>query len=218
MKQSMPNTLAADLTASEMRQLKDFGGRTGKLGVNFAVCDQKGQLVLICEGNTFNSDLVKMEEAGHACLRQIIKGKSKQVHSTVSSHGRYITAVLVPANSDDNHGGLAAVIDPGIPQADGQQTMELLSELLRLFVETFIAQRKNTEQTDMISSELAQTYEELVLLYKITSHMELVEPDANFLQMACDSLTEIVSVEGIAILQEKIGGEQRNLGLVAAPG
>jgi len=101
---------------------------------------------------------------------------------------------------------------------NSQQQAHILAELLRLFTEKFISQRKSTEQMDMISSELAQTYEELVLLYKISTNMEIVEPDANFLQMACDSLTEIVSVEGIAILQEKTADDKTRFALIAGAG
>ena len=93
----------------------------------------------------------------------------------------------------------------------------LLTEMLRMFIEKFTSQRKSIEQMDMISTELAQTYEELVLLYKISTNMEIVEPDANFLQMACDSLTEIVSVEGIVILQEKTVNDKPDLFLSPVP-
>jgi HD-GYP domain-containing protein (c-di-GMP phosphodiesterase class II) len=48
--------------------------------------------------------------------------------------------------------------------------------------------------------------------------MEIVEPDANFLQMVCDSLTGIVNVEGISILQEKTVNEQSRFVLVAGAG
>jgi len=132
---------------------------------------------------------------------------------------RYLAAVLVPANGDKEHPGFAALVDLGsTPDSQDQQRTGLFSEMLRLFAESFVAQRRNTEQMDMVSSELAQTYEELVLLYKISTNMEIVEPDANFLQMACDSLTEIVSVEGIAILQERTLDEQSRFVLVAGAG
>ena len=115
--------------------------------------------------------------------------------------------------------GFAVVIDLGeTPDPNNQQQAHLLTELLRMFVEKFTAGRKSVEQMDMISSELAQTYEELVLLYKISTNMEIVEPDANFLQMACDSLTEIVSVEGIAILQEKTVDDNSRFVLIAGEG
>jgi len=65
---------------------------------------------------------------------------------------------------------------------------------------------------------LAQTYEELVLLHKLSTNMKVTESDANFLQMACDSLTEIVYVEGIAILLEKTIDDKQQLVVTAGSG
>jgi HD-GYP domain-containing protein (c-di-GMP phosphodiesterase class II) len=76
--------------------------------------------------------------------------------------------------------------------------------------ENFQAAGQAEKQIEMVSNELAQTYEELVLLHKLSTNMKVTEPDATFLQMACDSLADIVGVEGMAILLEKtIEGEKR---------
>jgi HD-GYP domain-containing protein (c-di-GMP phosphodiesterase class II) len=74
------------------------------------------------------------------------------------------------------------------------------------------------EQIEMIGTELGQVYEELVLLHKLSTNMMVQESDANYLQMACNSLTEIVSVEGIAILLEKTIEDEKKLALVAGWG
>ena len=70
----------------------------------------------------------------------------------------------------------------------------------------------------MVGTELARVYEELVLLHKLSTNMRVTEPDANFLQMACDSLTDIVSVEGIAILLEKTIEDEKQLVVAAGSG
>ena len=70
----------------------------------------------------------------------------------------------------------------------------------------------------MLSTELARVYEELVLLHKLSTNMKVTEPDANFLQMACDKLTDTVSVEGIAILLERTIENQAQLVLAAGSG
>ncbi len=80
---------------------------------------------------------------------------------------------------------------------------DYLAEMLWLLAESFQAAGKAEEQIEKVSTELAQTYEELVLLHRLSTNMKVTEPDANFLQMACDSLTAIVFVEGIAILVER---------------
>jgi len=74
------------------------------------------------------------------------------------------------------------------------------------------------KQIEMVSNELAQTYEELVLLHKLSANMRITKPDSDFLQMACDSLAGIVNVEGIAILLEKIVDNEKRLVLTAGLG
>jgi len=89
---------------------------------------------------------------------------------------------------------------------------------LRLLAEKFQAETKAEEQIVKVSTELAQTYEELVLLHRLSTNMKVTEADSNFLQMACDSLTEIVFVEGIAILLEKNVNGVRKLVIAAGSG
>ena len=91
-------------------------------------------------------------------------------------------------------------------------------EMLRLLVENFQASTRADEQIEMVGTELAQTYEELVLLHKLSTNMRVTERDANFLQMACDSLTEIIPVEGIAILLEKKAEDGHQLTVAAGWG
>jgi HD-GYP domain-containing protein (c-di-GMP phosphodiesterase class II) len=216
----MPNTATTDLTASDLHELKDFGARVNMLGVNFAACDSTGRVVLLCNAAGFESDSTRLAKVARDCLVKSPKHKDKTKSARQdSSASRYLTAVLVPANGGKEHLGFALLMDLG-DQADqqGSQQSGLFYEMLRLFAEKLISQRKSAEQMDLISSELAQTYEELVLLYKISTNMEIVEADANFLQMACDNLTEIVNVEGIGILQGRTVDEQSRFVLVAGAG
>ena len=98
--------------------------------------------------------------------------------------------------------GDIAAIEPADPETV-QPNGEYFAEMLRLLAEKFQAETKAEKQIEKVSTELAQTYEELVLLHRLSTNMKVTEADSNFLQMACDSLTEIVYVEGIAILLEK---------------
>ena len=94
----------------------------------------------------------------------------------------------------------------------------IFSEMLVLLSENFQAAAKAEEQIEIVSTELAQTYEELMLLHKLSTNMTVTKADANFLQMACDSLTDIVSVERIAILPEKTIEDEKQLVLAAGSG
>jgi HD-GYP domain-containing protein (c-di-GMP phosphodiesterase class II) len=95
---------------------------------------------------------------------------------------------------------------------------EIFSEMLGLLAENFQAAAKAEKQIEIVSNELAQTYEELVLLHKLSTNMKITKPDANFLQMACDSLADIISVEGMAILLEKTIESEKRLVLSAGLG
>jgi len=57
-----------------------------------------------------------------------------------------------------------------------------------------------------------------VLLHKLSTNMKVTESDANFLQMACDCLTEIVFVEGIAMLLERSIDDKQQLVVTAGSG
>ena len=106
--------------------------------------------------------------------------------------GQTLAYIFIDTKPDENDSGAA-----------NEKQRNYLRELLNLFIESFHDNVKSQQQMEMVSSELAQTYEELVLLYKISTNMKITDSDANYLQMACDVLTDIVDVEGIAIVHEK---------------
>ena len=95
---------------------------------------------------------------------------------------------------------------------------KFVGQMLLTFAESFEKNSRSINQIELVSSELAQTYEELMLLYKMSTNMQVTQSDANFLQMACDNLTDIVSVEGIAIMMEReVDGQARQV-IVAGSG
>jgi len=203
--------------ASQLRELEQFGRRVTSLGVNFAVCDGDGRLTLLCEGGVFKSDAEELKRLGKAALQQ---------GPGLSRLGRAETVLAAVLKTAGKPSGTVLIDLPDKPvrragrdeKSNGQNRLpgDVFIEMLALLVERFEADAKAREQIEMVSTELAQVYEELVLLHKLSMNMKVTEPDANYLQMACDSLTDIVSVEGIAILLERdIDGERK---LVAAAG
>jgi len=64
-----------------------------------------------------------------------------------------------------------------------------LSEMLACLVEGLQSLAKAERQMDLVGVELAQVYEELVLLHTLSTHMDLTESDGTFLQRVCDNLT-----------------------------
>jgi HD-GYP domain-containing protein (c-di-GMP phosphodiesterase class II) len=227
------------LSSLQLRRFKKFGSRINRFGVNFAVCDADGELLLLCEADGLHSEkeqlkldaLCAMNSQASPCSRgtqgcDTAKATSRRIlASTLMSPETYdrqpevIGVALIDRGEEpcpvDSESFLHADEGRGIAR-DTQG--ELFAEVLELLAENFQATLKAEEQTEMVGSELAQTYEELVLLHKLSTHMKVTESDANFLQMACDSLTEIVCVEGIAILLEKVVEGEKKLVVAAGSG
>lgn len=225
-----------NLSLSQLRELKRFGGRVNKFGVNFAVCNTAGEPVLLCEGGRFKSSRKQLIECSSQFLeRSNEKNCRRQAEiCRLGENSRILAVALRSAfcGKRQTQAAGVALIDLGCNLDDsefvvlgsagtGQNAtihVEYLSEMLGLLAESFLAASSTDEQIEMVSTELSQVYEELVLLHKISENMKVTEQDAGFLQMACDSLTDIVSVEGIAILLEKSVDDEKKLVLAAGSG
>jgi len=223
----MLDTIGKNLSSSQLRELKKFGSRVNKLGVNFAVCDVNSELVLLCESDNFRSDRELLVKSSREALKQHDNQSCTETESYVWRFGEnnQVLAVVLKLGSEPVGVGLIDLgDDSSCMRGDAHQDTQydirniVFSEMLALLSENFQAAAKAEEQIEMVGTELAQTYEELVLLHKLSTNMKVTEPDANFLQMACDSLTDIVSVEGIAILLEKTIEGEKQLALAAGSG
>ena len=242
---AMLDTVGKTLSQTRRRELESFGARINKFGANFAVCNAEDELVLLCEGGRFKSSREQLIKLSRQTLDQNSeKSCSDAAGVPVWRFGdtNLVLAAVIKSARVSNKGGESigtALIDLGdkssysspcaflqkqergcdIRNANPLQAdNEYLAEMLRLWVEKFQAETKAEKQIEMVGTELAQTYEELVLLHKISTNMKVTESDANFLQMACDCLTEIVFVEGIAILLEKTIDDEQELVLTAGSG
>jgi HD-GYP domain-containing protein (c-di-GMP phosphodiesterase class II) len=234
----MLDTVGKTLSLSQRRELESFGARINKFGANFAVCNTEDELVLLCEGGRFKSSREQLIRLSRQTLDQNgEKSCTDAAGVPVWSFGdaNLVLAAVLKSARVSNKGGETigtALIDLGdkssyhngtsscdIRNANPLQAdNEYLAEMLRLWVEKFQAETKAEQQIEMVGTELAQTYEELVLLHKLSTNMKVTESDANFLQMACDCLTEIVFVEGIAILLERSIDDKQQLVVTAGSG
>jgi len=216
-------------TKSQLRQLEQFGSRVNKFGANFAVCNGEDEPALLCETDKFKSSAEQLIEASRLVHEGCCENANSDTVCTIDNT-TILAAVLKSAAGGDRGVKAAgvALIDLGEavewhPGKDKKSDDEyhrdvILSEMLTLFVEKFHIEIKAEEQIEMVSTELAHVYEELVLLHKLSTNMKVTEPDTNFLQMACDNLTDIVLVEGIAILLEKTVEDESRLVLAAGAG
>ncbi|MHC4595776.1 MAG: HD-GYP domain-containing protein, partial [Planctomycetota bacterium] len=232
----MLDTVKKSLGPSQLCELQKFGDRINKFGVNFAVCDARGELVLLCDGGRFKSSREQLIKLSRRALKQ--NGEKNCSNDTGVPVWRFgdanqVLAAVLKSARVGNKGGEAvgvALLDTGYstpdtpceprPILDGlcENRESIFGGMLGLLAEKFQAETRAEEQIEMVSTELARVYEELVLLHKISANMKVTEADANFLQMACDNLTEIVLVEGIAILLEKTVEDEQNLVVAAGSG
>jgi len=230
------------LGAGQLDELKKFGGKVNKFGVNFAVCNVDGELVLLCDNGKFKSSREQLigisrqalnQDSEQACPDKVEVrhfGEDNQVLGAVLKLGGETIGVALidlgtaAASAEEQLRELCRKQNIDYEQLTDifkrpvQADSEYLSEMLELLAENFQAGAKAEEQIEMVSTELAQTYEELVVLHKLSINMKVTESDANFLQMACDNLTDIVNVEGIVILLEKTINDEKQLVLAAGSG
>ncbi len=235
----MLDTIKSNLSSSQQRELDRFGGRINKFGVNFALCNANGDLVLLCEAGRFKSVTEQLKETGQQAFTQEMEkinyinrdtqvyqfGKCKQVLAAVLKLGPDGVVALIDlgAWSVDDNNSCSEQEGPYKQLAEVLKTpakagIEYLMEMLRLFAKSFQVEVKAEEQIEKVSTELARVYEEIVLLHKLSTHMKITEADSSFLQIACDSLTNIVSVEGIAVLLEKVIDDEKRLVVAAGSG
>ena len=225
------------LSAAQRKQLERFGLRFNRLGANFSLFHSEGGIILQCESDGFRSSKKRLAEL--ACL--VLASKDRHdVDNSSSNVQRFSGANSVLAGplvlSRDTRerprewavalvelGDSTIPLNPDSGLSGGhvstrQDHALTLQEMLGALLDCFQSVASVQEQMDEVGIELAQVYEELVLLHKLSTNMKVTESDANFLQMACDSLTEVVSVAGIALLLERPGEEGREMMVAAGSG
>ena len=226
------------LSTSQRDELTRFGTRVNRFGANFAVVSSSGKILLLCEGAGFKSSRQRLME--HSCQILAEHVRAGEITDTLkkSPVQRYkdITTVLAGI-LDLSANDTVSVSTPAVALLDlgdntattGRQAWSsglsqsgskrlYLSEMLGMLIDSFQAVAKVERQMDQIGLELSKVYEELVLLHRLSTRMKVTEPDAGFLQMACDCLTEVVEVEGIAIVLEKLIDGERQLTVSAGSG
>ena len=213
----MRTTIENSLGSSQLEQLEKFGRRVNRFGVNFAVCGSDGKLVLLCEGGRFKSDEKLIIDN---CLSAVKTNcdDEKQESGQLSVIDKQFLLTVLKSGPDELR--LAALLDLGdMSEVDSARAdSEYLGQMLGSLAENFQVLAKAEGEIELVSAELSRVYEELVLLHKLSTNMKVNTSDDTFLQMACDSLTEIVSVEGIAIVLEKTIEDKKQFVLAAGSG
>jgi HD-GYP domain-containing protein (c-di-GMP phosphodiesterase class II) len=229
----MPDMTKHKLSPSERRDLEKFAERIIRFGVNFAVVDESGEIAVLLKGGGFESDPQSLIDAARSVLDSMVGRQSRDEDIPVwhlgDSHALLAAPLSLPITVvGPRKAAGVAIIDlgePGSPaQGSERQATSLdaaqpyFMEMLRLLAQNFLTANRTDEQMEKMGLELAQVYEELVLLHRISTNMRVTESDTNFLQLACDSLTETVLVEGIAILLERVVDGEKKFVVAAGSG
>jgi len=205
----MLKTTQNRLSIGQMKLLKNFGRDMAQLGVNFFVYDTDLNIVINFSGERFVSDY----ETAATCAKQVLESESDTLYNFGEAGQIFTAGISIGGKITD-----VIVIDCGTALPSQRESTAYIKQLLKMFLNAFKDELKNSQQIELISNELAQTYEELMLLYKMSTNMKVSRTDLNYLQLACDSLTELVNVEGIAIFLEKKVNNSRKLVLTAGTG
>ena len=219
----MLETITTNIELSQIIELKKHGSRIIKDGVNFAVSDTSGNLIVSLEGEKFESDHDVLADLAKKLINQYKERDNVSQKNEVVKHyyqNNHILGIVLESYCSAYKPFEAVgivMIDLG-DNSDNHAYENHFIDMLTLIAENFMIRTKSGQQIEMVSTELARVYEELVLLHKLSTNMRVTEADSNFLQMACDSLTEIVYVEGIAILLEKSVENEQRLVIAAGSG
>jgi putative nucleotidyltransferase with HDIG domain len=205
------------LSDSQLRKLKAFGRKIAGLGGKLAVYDTAGTLLFCCDHRSDASDETLQEGAStHYAARRYASCAQACLNEAVNV-STFENGLAAAALMSGHEIIGAALIEPPTDPA-AANLAHLFAEMLALFTQTFHAETLVDLQMEKMSDELSQVYEELVLLHKLSTNMKVTVSDSNYLQMACDNLTDIVSVEGIAVMLEKAVRNDKRLTLAAGSG
>lgn len=205
----MNNMITQMMTDSQMGQINQLAHQLNRLELNLLVFDDQRRCVLQSQAGQYDSDAVAIESS----LAHYVSAQPQPEAEWMTDR------LFVCPVCQDQRPEILLVVDTGdgsAPQTDNEK--KYLGCLVEEFAGRFFEGEKVLSQIDKFSTELSQAYEEIMLLYNLSTNMKVTQTNANYLQMACDQLTQLVQVEGIAIFLDKKTDGLKELGLIAGSG
>ncbi len=209
-------TSTRQLTAEQTSRISAFAERMAAVGADLYLFDAESQPLFSSNQNAADTDIETLKDFAGRIFDDGSAGLSSQLYRFDKSG--IVLGVKLKHDTEDD---LAVLIDCSqIAHTEQSQPnpVEHLCQMLSSFAEDYPVFVRSARQIEDISAELAHTYEELMLLYKMSSSMKMTRTDQSYLQLACDSLSELVAVEGIAIVLDKKIHNTRKLVLAAGAG
>ena len=230
----MTDTITRTLYATDRDILAEFAAKINGFDANFAAFDTAGVCILDLPAGRFDSDTDQL--AQYAALTY------QQQSDDVQRFGTNNEVLAVCLKAHDKTVGAIVIDTPDVNLADNEDLRRFCSQhaidyvllekfiqrdrcdgdyfrvILQSFAQQFKAASKAAGHLEKVSTELSRTYEELALLYNMSTSTKVTQSNATYLQMACDQITSLVNVEGIAVFLERDTDEERRLVLTAGSG
>ena len=203
----MNNTTTYNITETHMRQFNQLAHKLNRLGLNLLVFDRQNKCILRTQAGEFDSDIDELSQtfAQNPCAHD--------------SPCWFSDRLLVSSVCDETEPAAMIVVDTG--NIDSTQTpheRKYLTCIVEDWLEQVSTKDQVSRQIEKISNELSQAYEEIILLYNLSTNMKVTQTNSTYLQMACDQLTQLIHVEGIAIFVERRMDGHKELVLMAGSG
>ncbi len=222
----MTQTLQTFFSEVQLSRLKRFSARVNSLGAGLVCLDLEGNLLLQPDGSQqefspeqFTEFMQRMNESASSAKPIIELDESGSLLGAFLKSRESSIAVLILSIHS------AAKAPSGPTDSEIAKVQELidsaaktLREVLTWFLEDFRDTTSTREQLDIVSSELALSYEELALLYNMSTNMRVTQSNATYLQMACDQINQTMPVEGIAVMMKNELDPQHRYRLTAGAG
>lgn len=230
----MTDLITRVLSPAQHDRLEKFAVRINKFNANLTIFDADGNCLLYSPVEGVDSDIEQLEEFSMATFKTksaevkqfgpdgeviaiCLKADRKTIAVAVIDHGD----MTVADNEDLRRFSEQYKVDYELlEKAAGAliRDRDFLEEMLNAFADEFKTISNAARHLEMVSTELTQAYEEVMLLHNMSKNMKVTHTNATFLQMACDQIIRSVNVEGIAIYLEKQVEGQRPLVLTAGCG
>ena len=206
----MNNTMTQQISDSQLGQFNELAHKFNQFGLNLLIFDTQQRCVLQRDAGQFQSDAARIAEwVGQRPAEEFDPASAAWVSETL---------LVCPVKINRSVVAVMAV-DTG-PAAYEKTPQEKI--YLACIVEDFNRNMATAEQVpqqiEKFSNELSRAYEEIVLLYNLSTNMQVTQSSSSYLQMACDQLTQLVQVEGIAIFVEREVDGHKQTALAAGSG
>ncbi len=228
----MNHVMEKILTSTQQAKLNSLAHSVNRLGINLLVYDDRYECVFQADAGGFSTDNSSCRQLAEKAFASPFQGVRR-----LGQQERYLMCFLF------QKGGPVGMVllDRGLPQQalggplreyctrhslDERELMLLtqdtretsLSCLLENFAADYEAACKHDGHIDKLTTELSLMYEQIVLLYNLSTHMKVTQTNAEFLQYACDQVYNLINAEGLAVFLEKTIDGQKRLTLAAGCG